>query len=64
MITLAKMLFILILKLRMQMKISCFLRYYDISLFTNIPLQETIGTAIYLIFNPNPNLDITKKLKN
>ena len=31
------------------------------SLFTNIPLQETIDTAINLIFNHNPNLNITKK---
>ena len=29
-------------------------------LFTNISLQETIDTAINLIFNPNPNLNITK----
>ena len=28
---------------------------------TNIPLQETIDIAINLIFNHNPNLDITKK---
>ena len=28
------------------------------SLFTNIPLQETIDIAINLIFNPNPNLNI------
>ena len=31
------------------------------SLFTNIPLQETIGIAINLIFNNNPNPNITKK---
>ena len=31
------------------------------SLFTNIPLQETIDIAINLIFNHNPNLNITKK---
>ena len=30
-------------------------------LFTNIPLQETIDVAINLIFNHNPNLNITKK---
>ena len=37
-----------------------FLVSYDVtSLFTNIPLQETI--AINLIFNHNPNLNITKK---
>ena len=31
------------------------------SLFTNIPLQETIDIAINLIFNHNSNLNITKK---
>ena len=35
---------------------------YDVtSLFTNIPLQETTDIAINLIFNPNPNLNITKE---
>ena len=35
---------------------------YDVtSLFTNIPLQETIDIAINLIFNHNPNLNITRK---
>ena len=39
-----------------------FLFSYDVtSLFTNIPLQEIIDIAINLIFNHNPNLDITKK---
>ena len=39
-----------------------FLVSYNVtSLFTNIPLQETIDVAINLIFNPNPNLNITKK---
>ena len=39
-----------------------FLVSYDVtSLFTNIPLQETIDIAINLIFNPNPNLRITEK---
>ena len=28
---------------------------------TNIPLQENIDTAINLIFNHNPNLNITRK---
>ena len=38
-----------------------FLVSYDVtSLFTNIPLQETIDIAINLIFNHNPNLNITK----
>ena len=43
-----------------------FLVSYDVtSLFTNIPLQETIDIAINLIFKHNPNLNITKKeLKN
>ena len=42
-----------------------FLVSYDVtSLFTNIPLQETIDIAIDLIFNHNPNLNITiKELK-
>ena len=35
--------------------------YVVTSLFTNIPLQETIDIAINLIFNHNPNLNITKK---
>ena len=35
---------------------------YDVtSLFTNILLQETIDIAINLIFNQNPNLNITRK---
>ena len=39
-----------------------FLDSYDVtSLFTNIPLQETIGIAINLIFNHIPNLNITRK---
>ena len=39
-----------------------FLVSYDVtSLFTNIPLQETIDIAINLIFNHNLNLKITKK---
>ena len=39
-----------------------FLVSYDVtSLFTNIPLQETIDIAINLTFNLNPNLNITKK---
>ena len=41
---------------------SSFLVSYDVtSLFTNTPLQETIDTAINLIFNHNPNLNKTKK---
>ena len=39
-----------------------FLVSYNVtSLFTNIPLQETVDIAINLIFNHNPNLIITKK---
>ena len=39
-----------------------FLVSYDVtSLFANIPLQETIDMAIKLIFNHNPNLNITRK---
>ena len=39
-----------------------FLVSYDVtSLFTNIPLQETIYIATNLIFNHNPNLNITRK---
>ena len=35
--------------------------YNVTSLFTNISLQETIDIAMNLIFNYNPNLNITKK---
>ena len=36
--------------------------FYDVtSLFTNIPLPETIDIAINLIFYHNPNLNITRK---
>ena len=31
------------------------------SLFTNIPLQDTIDTAINLVFNHNANLNVTQK---
>ena len=40
---------------------KCFVSYGVTSLFTNIPLQETIDIAINLIFNYNPNLNITRK---
>ena len=41
-----------------------FLISYDVtSLFTNIPFQETIDITTNLIFNHNPNLNITRKLK-
>ena len=32
------------------------------TLFTNIPLQETIDIAINLVSNHNPNLNITRKV--
>ena len=39
-----------------------FLISYDIcSLFTSIPLNETIDLAVKLIFDNNPNIKITKK---
>ena len=39
-----------------------FLVSYDVtSLFTNIPLQQTIDIAINPLFNHNPNLNITRK---
>ena len=39
-----------------------FLVYYNVtSLFTNLPLHETIDIAANLIFNHNPNLSITKR---
>ena len=39
-----------------------FLVSYDIcSLFTSIPLNETIDLAVKLIFDNNPNIKITKK---
>ena len=39
-----------------------FIVSYDvISLFANISIQGTSDLAINLIFNPNPNLNITKK---
>ena len=39
-----------------------FLVSYNVTnLFTNIPFQDTIDIAINLIFNHNPDLNITKK---
>ena len=39
-----------------------FLVSYDVtSLFTNVPLQEIIDIAINLIFNHNPNLNMTRE---
>ena len=38
-----------------------FLISYDVcSLFTSIPLKETIGIAVNLLFDHNPGLNITK----
>ena len=59
MITLAKILFLLFLKLRMQIFPKNVL--FPTSLFTNIPLQEIIDIAINLIFNHKSNLNITRK---
>ena len=62
MITLAKIISLLFLKLRMQIFPKKILVSYDVtSPFTNIPLQETIDIVINLIFNQNPNLSITRK---
>ena len=35
--------------------------YYVTSLFTNIPLQQTMDVTINLIFDHRPNLNITRK---
>ena len=60
MITLAKILFFFVSQIKNSTLSKKFLVSYDVtSLFTNIPLQETIDTAVNLIFNPNPNLNIT-----
>ena len=40
---------------------KCLVPYDVTSLLTNILLQETIDIAINLIFNHNPNLNITRK---
>ena len=46
----------------MQIFPKNFIVFYDVtSLFTNIPLQKTIDIATNLIFNRNPNLNITRK---
>ena len=62
MITLAKFLFFFVSQIKNANLSKKCLVFYDVtSLFTNIPLQETIGIAINLIFNHNPNLSITRK---
>ena len=61
MITLAKILFF-VSQIKNASFSKKFLISYDVtSLFTNIPLQETIGIAINLFFNHNPHLNITRK---
>ena len=61
MMTLAKVLFF-VSRIKNEWLSKKFLVSYDMtSLFTNIPLQETIDIAISLIFNHNPNLNITTK---
>ena len=44
-----------------NLSVKVFVSYDVTSLFTNIPLQKTFDIAINLIFNHNPNLNITKK---
>ena len=62
MVTLAKVLFFFVSQIKNANLSRKFLVSQDVtSLFTNIPLQETIDIAINLIFNHNPNLNITKK---
>ena len=40
---------------------GCFMVSYDVtSLFTNIPLEETIELAVNLVFEKNPNIKISK----
>ena len=42
--------------------LDIYLVLYDIcSLFTNIPLQETIEIEVKLIFENNPQLQVTKR---
>ena len=62
MITLLQGHFFLFVSQIKNANLSCkrFVSYNVASLFTNIPLQETIDIAIYLIFNHNPNVYITK----
>ena len=61
MITLAKI-FFFVSQIKNANLSKTFLVSYDAtSLFTRIPLHETIDMAIDLIFNYNPNLNTTKK---
>ena len=62
MITLVKDTFSFASQIKKANSSKKFLVSHDVtSRFTNIPLQETIGIAINLIFNHNPSLKITKK---
>ena len=66
MITLCKDTFSFVSQIKNANLSGKFLVSYDVtSLFTNVPLQETIDIERNLIFNHNPNLNTTKKeLKN
>ena len=60
MITLARILFSFVSQIKdANLSRKCLVSYNVTSLFPNIPLQETIDIAINLIFNHNPNLNIT-----
>ena len=61
MITLAKVLFLVSQIKNAKLSKKFIVSYVITSLFINIPLQETIDIAINLIFNHNPNLNITRK---
>ena len=65
MITLAKIIFLFFSQIKNTNLSKTFLVSSDVtSLFTNIPLQETIDIATNLIFNHNPNLkSLETKLK-
>ena len=60
MITLAKTTFLSQIK-NANLSRKFLVSYHVTSLFTNILLQETIDKVMNLIFNHNPNLNITKK---
>ena len=61
MITLAKIIFLFFSQIKNANLSKTFLVSSDVtSLFTNISLQETIDIGTNLIFNHNPNLNITR----
>ena len=65
MITFAKILFSFVSQIKNTNLSKKFLVSYHVtSLFTNIPLQQTIAIAINLIFNLNPNLNNTRNELN